>query len=117
MTYSFDGNFILEKECTRTKKSCCRIHSDYEEKVWDNLNFFTGLQLKDIEKNQAIASIFSFQTVQNYDKKTYKGLNINEIKKEAEKFKIGKNGIPIKYEGRYSRQLIRLNYYFINKYI
>jgi hypothetical protein len=33
MTYSFDGNFILEKECTRTKKSCCRKTSDDEEKV------------------------------------------------------------------------------------
>jgi diphthamide biosynthesis enzyme Dph1/Dph2-like protein len=98
MTYSFDGNFILEKECTRNKKSCCRKPSDDEEKVWDNLKIFTGLQLKDSEKNQALASIFSFQTLQNYDKKTYKGLNINEIKKEAEKFKIGKKGIPIKYE-------------------
>ena len=39
-----------------------------------------------------------FKTLQNYDKKLYKGLNINEIKKKPEKFKIGKKCISIKYE-------------------
>lgn len=93
MSYTFDPNYIISKSNQHTQN----VKDDNGE-TNEIMSNFTGLKLNDKEKNAALANIFSIKTLENYDKRLYKGLNVNEIKGEVQKFKLGKSGIPLKYE-------------------
>jgi diphthamide biosynthesis enzyme Dph1/Dph2-like protein len=95
MSYTFDPSFIINK----TGKIENQKENEQNEESFEKINSnFTGLKLSEDEKNRQLAKIFSVKTIQNYEKRVYKGLNLQEIKGTVEKFKIGKTGIPLKYE-------------------
>ena len=96
--YSFDIDYILinDKEI-KDKLNDIKIQKEKEiENINKNIN-----SLQKIETNQALAPIFSFDILEKYENRKFKGLEIqnddtdfNEIKKATK----GKRGIPIKYE-------------------
>ena len=96
--YSFDIDYILinDKEI-KEKLNDIKIQKEKEiENINKNIN-----SLQKIETNQALAPIFSFDILEKYENRKFKGLEIqnddpefNEIKKAVK----GKRGIPIKYE-------------------
>ena len=95
--YSFDIDYILinDKEI-KEKLNDIKIQKEKEiENINKNIN-----SLQKIETNQALAPIFSFDILEKYENRKFKGLEIqnddpefNEIKKAVK----GKRGIPIKY--------------------
>ncbi len=97
MKYTFDPNYIIDnKKCL--SKNLIK-NEDFEVKVEDlPTQKFDSLKLLESEKNQALAQVFSVKVLETYDQKRYKGLDITEGDGEIQKFKIGKTGIPIKYE-------------------
>jgi diphthamide biosynthesis protein 2 len=97
MSYTFDPSYIINKS---GDSNCEKSSNEENFQIDENkLNStFTGLKLSEEEKNQQLANIFSVKTIQNYEKRVYKGLDVHEIKGQVEKFKIGKTGIPLKYE-------------------
>ena len=98
--YSFDIDYILinDKEI-KEKLNDIKIQ---KEKEIENINKnIMSMSLQKIETNQALAPIFSFDILEKYENRKFKGLEIqnddpdfNEIKKATK----GKRGIPIKYE-------------------
>jgi len=97
MKYTFDPNYIIDnKKCLSKNTS---KNEDLEVKVEDlHTQKFDALKLLESEKNQALAQVFSVKVLDTYDQKRYKGLDITEGDGEIQKFKMGRTGIPIRYE-------------------
>ena len=102
--YSFDIDYILindqeikdKLEIINTQKE--KEIEDIKKKIKENINNENALQK--IDTNQALAPIFSFDVLEKYEMRKFKGLQIhsdepefNEVKKAIK----GKKGIPIKY--------------------
>ena len=96
--YSFDIDYILinDKEIKDKLNDIKKQKEKEIESVNKNI-----MSLQKIETNQALAPIFSFDILEKYEMRKFKGLEIqsdepefNEIKKA----KKGKRGIPIKYD-------------------
>ena len=93
-TYSFDINYIIEKE---------KLNIDIKKSKENNTSLLNKneenkLQIKDY-KTQALVNIFSYQIIERYDKRKFKGLSDEGLEDEPiHKVIKGKRGIPIKYE-------------------
>ena len=93
-TYSFDINYIIEKE---------KLNIDIKKSKENNTSLLNKneenkLQIKDY-KTQALVNIFSYQIIERYDKRKFKGLSDEGLEDEpVHKVIMGKRGIPIKYE-------------------
>jgi hypothetical protein len=98
MSYTFDPKYILKYNKIEYNNDGERNILKLESPTEENAIKFTSLSLKESEKNQALANIFSVKTLENFDKRKFKGLDINLAKKEVEKIRLGKTGIPLKYE-------------------
>ena len=94
-SYSFDIDFILEKE-----KNLNNDNYNINNTIKNNYNNIDEdkIQVKDY-KNQALINIFSYQIIERYENRKFKGLSDEGLEDEpVHKVIMGKRGIPIKYE-------------------
>ena len=94
-SYSFDIDFILENQ-----KKLNYDNININQNINKNNNNIEEhkIQVKDY-KNQALANIFSYQIIERYDNRKFKGLSDEGLEDEPiHKVIKGKRGIPIKYE-------------------
>jgi diphthamide biosynthesis protein 2 len=88
MSYTFDPSYIIFKSGDNKSEKISDVENFQNEKISDEKKLnsnFTGLKLSEEEKNQQLANIFSVKTIQNYEKRVYKGLDVHEIKGQVEK--------------------------------
>ena len=93
--YSFDMDFILENQKNENNDNI-----NINNNIKNNINNFDEdkIQVKDY-KNQALVNIFSYQILERYENRKFKGLSDEGLKDEpVHKVIKGKRGIPIKYE-------------------
>ena len=101
--YSFDVDYLLindkeikerlEENQIKKEKEIENIQSNIYNKNIDSI--------QKIESNKALAQIFSFDIIEKYENRNFKGLKVNEDDPEINKIRKvtkGKKGIPIKYE-------------------
>ena len=95
MKYTFDARYILGK---KSQLQCSEETSSQPVDDTIPTQKLEGLILLESEKNQALAQVFSVKVLQTFDQKKYKGLDIKETEGEVKKFRMGRTGLPIKYE-------------------
>ena len=100
-SYDFDYIIINDKEIKENLKNIENEKDKEIEKIKSKINKEKIESIQKIESNQALAPIFSFDIIEKYEKRKFKGLQINNDDpdiNEIRKITKGKKGIPIKYE-------------------
>ena len=93
LRYSYDTNYILNKGGNIIDNKIETLNTTQSSNIEH-----TSIKLQQSEKNQALANIFSIRTLESYDNKKYKGLEVKYEENKINKVIKGKVGIPIKYE-------------------
>ena len=94
-SYTFDASFI--KNSLSDSEASKELQEEEKKAVAEMEKKCESLQVKDTQ--EALVPVFSVYTLENYDKRKFKGLNNNnEEKVEPQKAVKGKRGIPIRYE-------------------
>ena len=90
MEYSFDPRMIKKFINQKSNNNTLELKKEHP------LN--QALMLLEKDENKALACIFSTEVLERYDKRTFKGLEINKNSEINKKIHIGKRGLPIHYE-------------------